>query len=189
LPSIVNQRLGAKTGATRSGDDGKPFPRLGRRQWIFVDGGEQSRAVVACVQRKRKGGTRLYMATCSMKAPGPCGRRRPAATGAGCHTSKSATIMGVTDKRRSRGTGYRVARLKKMGRWPMGRLGFEFFQYSKSTQISKFNFSILPRSKNVETLHDARSEHGEQLCPLAELKIPNASHVISFGSNSNLNFL
>jgi hypothetical protein len=37
--------------------------------------------------------------------------------------------------------------------------------------------------KNIQTLHDAINEHGEQLSPLAQLEITTASHVINFGTD------
>jgi hypothetical protein len=41
--------------------------------------------------------------------------------------------------------------------------------------------------KNIETLHDASLEHGEQLYELGRLQICTRIHVIKFGTNSNLN--
>jgi hypothetical protein len=42
-------------------------------------------------------------------------------------------------------------------------------------------------SKNIQTSHDAIFGHDKQLSPLAQLKIPIASHDIIFATDSNLN--
>jgi hypothetical protein len=48
-------------------------------------------------------------------------------------------------------------------------------------------YITFPNSKNVQTLQEARLGPSEQLSPLAQLQIPNASQVINFGTDSNLN--
>jgi hypothetical protein len=58
---------------------------------------------------------------------------------------------------------------------------------------SPANFEIqnedLPDLKNIQTWHEASIEHGEQLCPLAQLQIPTASHVINSRTDPILNLL
>jgi hypothetical protein len=42
-------------------------------------------------------------------------------------------------------------------------------------------------STNIQTLHEDRYKHEEQLSLLAQLQIPNVSHFMNSGTNSNLN--
>jgi hypothetical protein len=63
---------------------------------------------------------------------------------------------------------------------------FLIFQMTPNLKIQ--NLAILI-SKTIETSHEARLEHAEQLSPLVELQIPIGSHVIKFGTNVNLNLL
>jgi hypothetical protein len=74
-----------------------------------------------------------------------------------------------------------------LGRWPVGQPDFKIFQYSKSYQTCKFKYTTFPRSKNIQTWHEVAFDQIEQLCQLAQLKIPTVSHDINFGTNSNLN--
>jgi hypothetical protein len=104
------------------------------------------------------------------------------------------TQLGLSARGRSRGLQspfhHAVAHPvgKEMGRWPMGWPDTNIFQNSNFVQTSKFKFSTMPTSKNVKIFHGDRFEHDEQRYPLVQLPIPNGSHVINFGSNSNLNF-
>jgi hypothetical protein len=58
-----------------------------------------------------------------------------------------------------------------------------FFQYLKATETCKFKLNALPMSKNIQTWHEALFEHYEQLSPLDQLQIPNASQLINFGTD------
>jgi hypothetical protein len=45
------------------------------------------------------------------------------------------------------------------------------------------------RSTIIQTLHEAIFEYVEQLSQFYRLQIPNGSHAIKFGIDSNINFL
>jgi hypothetical protein len=65
----------------------------------------------------------------------------------------------------------------------------KFFFYFIISQILKSKTEAFLVPKNIQTLHDARFGLDEQISPLVQLQIPNASHVINFGANSIFNLL
>jgi hypothetical protein len=63
------------------------------------------------------------------------------------------------------------------------------FQNSEPAETCKFKTDAFHCSKNTQTLDEARFEYFEQLSKLVRLPTPNRICVITFGTDSNLNFL
>jgi hypothetical protein len=119
-------------------------------------------------------------------------RRCPRARGKGRSACGAAgKTVGIGKRRRPRsqcrwrGRCFEIRLVTVDLGWPNpSAMVFPVFENCSNLQIQIYCF---PRLKNGQTFHETRFEHGEQLSPLAKHQIPTASHVIKFGTDSNLN--